>query len=108
MAINVKNGTPMHGPSLCETCMRAQIIRGYRASEEIVICHATYPERDVPFRVHKCNSYLDTARQTLKQMEDIAWILAPRGPKRAGFLPPRKAPEEIEEIEMILDKREGS
>jgi hypothetical protein len=105
MAVNVKNGTPVHGASLCETCLNAQIIRGYRASEEIVVCHATYPERDIPFRVHKCTSYLNKTRQTLRQMQDIAWVLGPKGSKRAGFLPPRDVPKDVREIEMILDEQ---
>jgi hypothetical protein len=37
MSFNVKNGTPMHGPSLCETCERAHIVRGYRESELLVV-----------------------------------------------------------------------
>jgi hypothetical protein len=81
MAVNVKNGTPIDGPSLCQTCMNAQIIRGQRASAEMVICHATYPERDLRFRVHKCTSYLNAARQTLRQMQDIAWVLVLKGSK---------------------------
>jgi hypothetical protein len=50
MSFNVKNGTPMHGPSLCETCDRAHIFRGYRENELIVVCGDVRPaaHRTVP------------------------------------------------------------
>jgi len=33
MSVNVKNGTPLHGPSLCESCMNAHILSGFSESE---------------------------------------------------------------------------
>ena len=30
MSVYVKNGTPLHGASLCDTCVNAHIERGYR------------------------------------------------------------------------------
>ncbi len=41
MGIHVKNGTPMHGPSLCETCVRL-MSKGFRESEILVVCGAVY------------------------------------------------------------------
>ena len=38
MSVPVNNGTPMHGPSLCESCMNAHILRGFSESEEEVVC----------------------------------------------------------------------
>jgi len=35
MSVNVKNGTPMHGPSLCETCTRAHVAKGFRQSPSV-------------------------------------------------------------------------
>jgi hypothetical protein len=109
MAFNVKNGTPLHGPSLCETCSRAHVRRGYRESELFIVCRATDPEYEVRFPVRDCSSYSDRNRQTLYDMEQIAWVLQPRGPKRqAGFVSPRDANEGDGEIELILDKEELS
>jgi len=103
MSISVKNGTPVYGPSLCETCTNAHIEKGYRASEELVFCTANYPVHCVPFPVRDCTSYLHKTRQNLPAMERIAWILSPQGPKRqAGFAPPKQAPGDGE-IELILD-----
>jgi hypothetical protein len=105
MSVRVKNGTPLHGESKCHMCVNALVKRGFRESEEEVVCQASYPDRRVPFRVRECSAYLETKRQTLKQMEDIAWLLAPRGNKRqAGFVSAREFRNEEDEIELILDK----
>lgn len=103
MAVSVKNGTPVHGASLCETCSHAHIETGYRASEELVFCTANYPVHRVPFAVRDCTSYIDKTKQNLQHMEEIAWLLSPRGPKRkAGFTPPNER-QGGSEIELVLD-----
>jgi hypothetical protein len=104
MDVYVKNGTPLEGPSLCQTCTQALIVRGYRESEEVVVCQATYPDRRVKFRVRECSRFIDQTRQTLREMQLIAWVLAPRGSKRrAGFLTSDESSAEEDEIELILD-----
>jgi hypothetical protein len=104
MSVNVKNGTPTHGPSLCETCTRAHIVQGYRESESFVVCQSTYPEVRVTFAVRECSSYVNKIRNTLDEMERIAWTLAPRGSKRqAGFVAPGDREEGDREIELVLE-----
>jgi hypothetical protein len=109
MSVNVKNGTPMHGPSLCETCESAHIVKGYRESELLVVCRATYePQRCVTFPVSECSSYVNKNRQTLYEMGKIAWTVAPRGPKRAaGFVAPGASIEDECEIELVLNDDES-
>jgi hypothetical protein len=108
MAINVKNGTSRYGPSLCDTCVHAHIERGYRESEAAVFCQATWPEHRVQFRVRECSSYLETKRQSLKQMEEMAWLLSPRGPKRiAGFTAPAEVHKDDDEIEIVLNREKA-
>lgn len=108
MSIRVKGGTPLHAESLCRSCTQAHIVRGYSASEEIVVCRATYPGRRVPFAVRDCTGYVSTTSQVLDDMEKIAWVLEPRGPKRrAGFLPASEWFERQssdDESELILDQ----
>jgi len=104
MSVKVKNGTPLHGPPLCETCVHAHIERGFSESEGNVFCQATYPEHRVRFRVRACTNYLETKRQSLKQMEEIAWVLMPRDGKRVlGFVRPDERPEDEHQIEIELN-----
>jgi hypothetical protein len=108
MSFKVKNGTPVHGPSLCETCERAHITKGYRASELVVVCRATYePQRCVTFPVRECSSYASKNTFTFYEMEKIAWTLAERGPKRAaGFVAPGGSTEGEREFEFVLKEDE--
>jgi hypothetical protein len=103
MSIYVKNGTPIEGPSLCETCSHAHIARGYSASEEVVVCQAVYPNRRAGFRVRECNEYLDKTKETLYWMRKIAWpINAGDGKHKVGF--PTIGCATQSEMELILDE----
>jgi hypothetical protein len=108
MSLNVKGGTPVYGPSLCETCERALTVKGYRENEKIVVCQAMWPEREVEFPVQECSSYTSKGRESLYEMKKIAWMLQPRGPKRqAGFVAPSHDDDEDDcEIELVLDEEE--
>ena len=103
MGIHVKNGTPMHGPSLCETCMYAHMKRGYRESDMLVVCVAAEPAHRVPFAVRECSVYRDKTRPSLYEMEKIALAVTPRDPKRTGFVPSNEPATVGSEIELTLD-----
>lgn len=105
MPIRVRDGTPLYGPSLCETCSNAHVRQGYRATEKVVVCCVATPAQRIDYPIRECSEYCDRTKQNLWQMQKIAWLLAPRGPKRkAGFTPPAKKQEEEEEIEIILEE----
>lgn len=107
MGFQVKNGTPLHGASLCETCSHAHIERGYRTNEELVFCKVQEPAHQVRFSVRDCTDYRDKTRQSLWEMEQIAWVLAPRGPKgKAGFVPTSDANEDKSAIELIINQEQ--
>jgi hypothetical protein len=36
MSVNVQNGTPRDGPSLCDSWANVHVARGYRTSEAVV------------------------------------------------------------------------
>jgi len=102
MSVYVKNGTPTHGPSLCETCIYVHAKRGYRESELLVLCAATEPVHRVPFPVRECSVYRDKNSQALYEMERIALIVTPRETKRTGFVHAGEDGEK-REIEITLE-----
>jgi hypothetical protein len=105
MSVHIKDGPPLHGESKCYTCSRAHIQYGFRESEEVVRCQATYPKHRVRFRVRDCSSYIELEHQTLKQNEEIAWVVEPRGSKqRAGFVSVSDLRGVEDVIDLILDK----
>jgi hypothetical protein len=107
MSVKVKDGTPLYGPSLCDSCSRAHIAKGYRATEILVICDALYRDHPVPFPIRECTHYLDKNRRDLEEMEDIAWLLDTPGAKRkAGFAPAGTAEANAQEIELKLTDKE--
>lgn len=77
MRIKIRGGTADHGQrSLCETCRWATVIRGTRLDDEIVHCaQLSWKNQRVTFPVVSCSSYGDRRRPTVREMEEIAWIL---------------------------------
>jgi hypothetical protein len=75
--INVRGGTVQHGQrSLCESCRWATTIRGHRLGDEIVECgELSYRNRRIVFPVASCSRYSDVHRASVREMEEIAWIL---------------------------------
>lgn len=104
MGVYVKDGTPLHGKSLCEGCVNAHIERGYRESETLIFCQATNPEHRVRFPVRECSGYTEKQKQTLWQMQKVAWILDERGGRKVGFVPAAELEKRTNEVEIILDK----
>ncbi len=104
MSVFVKKGTPLHGDSLCNTCVNAHAERGYRESETLVFCQATDPGHRVLFPVRECSSHAEKQKQTLWEMQKIAWILDERSGRKVGFVPAAELKERTDEIEIILNK----
>ena len=77
MRIKVRGGTVDHGQqSLCEGCRWSTVIRGARLGEQIVECdQLSYPNRRVLFPVRSCSRYGNRNEASLRDMEEIAWIL---------------------------------
>lgn len=105
MGIYIKNGTPVNAESLCESCSRAFIARGYSETELVSICQALWPERRMHFPVRTCTAYVEKNKPTIKQMEDIAIVLDRVALKRnAGFVYLDETENSGEKIELILDE----
>ena len=93
MRIKIRGGTADHGQApLCHTCRHAHIIRGPRLRDEIVECAAlAFENNRITFPVTFCTSYLDRQHPSLREMEEIAWVLRTDAQRRhVGFVHAQK------------------
>ncbi len=93
MRVKIHGGTVTHGDApLCQTCRYATIVRGPRLEDEIVECSRVYSNRGrITFPVLSCSGYSDERQASLREMEEIAWVLRSdisRG--TVGFVQSRK------------------
>ncbi|MGE0447464.1 MAG: hypothetical protein AB7P99_19740 [Vicinamibacterales bacterium] len=90
MHIKIPRGTAREGePTLCQTCKWAMNVTGARLNEEIVQCNLL--DRVIPFRVTSCTRYVEANHPSVRDMEEIAWILRSDAHRRTvGFVPSRK------------------
>ena len=89
MRIKVRGGTvPQGQPSLCGTCRYATVVKGTRLRDEIVECDKlTYGHNRIAFPVTFCTGYIDRQHPTIREMEDIAWVLRTDSKrKHVGFV----------------------
>jgi hypothetical protein len=89
MRVKIQGGTADHGAaSLCLSCRWATVIRGPRISQEIVECMqlSSYTRR-ITFPVIQCSDYANRRAASIRDMEEIAWILRSDSlRKRVGFV----------------------
>ena len=85
--IRVLGGTAEGSDSLCKTCTRGHVIKGFRLAEEVVYCRTFYIEREIRFPVRECTFYEDRRVASKEDMEEIAWRLRTLNPTRQiGFV----------------------
>ena len=92
MRLKIQGGTVRHGePSLCLTCRYATVVQGPSLQGRIVECgQLSSGHSRIPFPVSSCSGYSDRRLPSLREMEDIAWVLRtdPRQ-HRIGFVQAR-------------------
>lgn len=87
VTIRVKDGTPQGTETLCVTCRWAQIVKGFKVSEEQIRCTWLANHPRVMFPVSQCNNYDDQRIPSKRDMEKIAWILVTKTAGRSiGFV----------------------
>jgi hypothetical protein len=109
MSIYVKNGTPVGKPSLCESCSRAFIARGYSETELVVVCNAPWRGMRMIFPVRACTAFVEKNKPTIVEMEEIALVLDRVALKRdAGFVrvSENENNNDAKQIELILNSNE--
>ena len=102
MTTKIKGALPPEGETLCRSCRYAHIQRGFRESEEsILCCFFAPPVRAVSFEVAECSDFADRTAPTRWEMERMALTInVPRARKPTGFRTAAGfAPEEQDEAE---------
>ena len=76
MRLKIRGGTVNHDePSLCLTCRFATVVKGQRLREEIVECSRLSDHCRITFPVSFCTGYADRRHASIREMEEIAWVL---------------------------------
>jgi hypothetical protein len=85
-------GTANHRKSsLCLTCRFATVVKGRTLRDEIIQCRRLSDQARITFPVAFCTGYADQRLASIREMEEIAWILR-SDPHRnhIGFVEARK------------------
>ncbi|SRR5260221_298578 len=84
-------------PSLCLSCKHAILVRGEKLSQEYVECEALYSHMSpIRTKITSCSAHIDKNHPSLRELEDMAWVLrTDNRTRKIGFVPSKdlKAPE---------------
>lgn len=89
MRFKVRGGTVKHGDApLCHTCRFATVIRGVAQRDEMIECdQLSYGHQRVPFPVTFCTRYVTSQHPSIRELEEIAWVLRTDAKKNTiGFV----------------------
>ena len=77
MRIKIRGGTAHNGdPPLCLTCRFATVVKSVSLRDEIIECaQLSYGRNRITFPVRLCTEYSDRRQPSIRQMEEIAWVL---------------------------------
>ncbi|MCX6538637.1 MAG: hypothetical protein NT151_06870 [Acidobacteria bacterium] len=92
MRIKIEGSTARPGePSLCLSCRHSIVAKGVRLRDEIVECGMlTSGHNRITFAVNFCTDHVSRQHASIREMEDIAWILRTDARRRqVGFVQPK-------------------
>lgn len=104
----ILGGTPKSGRSLCLSCANMARRIGQNLQDQIFCSSYNFETGNgssiVPFRVSECTEYRPFNQASIKDMNDIAWIIEPRKKGPAGFVDGaiKKEGEEEDESQMEI------
>lgn len=93
MRIKIRGGTACEEDApLCHTCRHATVVKGARLRDEIIECGMlNYQHNRITFPVTFCTDYVNRQHPTIREMEEIAWVLRTDARRhRVGFVHPKK------------------
>ena len=77
MRVKIRGGTAANDQAtLCLTCRYATVVKGRSLRDEIVECaQLSFGNRRIAFPVTSCSDYSDRRLPSIREMEEIAWVL---------------------------------
>ena len=77
MRFTIRAGTVRHGDApLCHSCRFATIVRGQAQDHEIIECgQLSDRHQRITFPVTYCTRYVSKQHPSIREMEEIAWVL---------------------------------
>jgi len=93
MRLKIRGGTVEHGQaSLCASCKYATVVKGQSLRHEIIECGQLSSDHNlISFPVSSCSGYLNRQHPSIREMEDIAWVLRTDSKrKQIGFVQARE------------------
>lgn len=105
ISIKIKDGTPLSGKPLCQTCKHATVTLGQNKEERIVCGSDVFNATRglVTFRVAQCGSYHPSNMPWLHEMEQMAWKIEARRRGPVGFSEPADG-----EMEVVITRPRSS
>lgn len=96
--LKIHGGTRDGFTSLCHTCSNSLIRKGSALGQELVVCQATHPNRQITYPIVECSDFYDKSLPSLRAMTDIAtFINADKKTGKIGFVSADKADDETKE-----------
>ncbi len=89
MRIKIQGDHAVPGaPSLCLSCRHAIVIKGSRLTDEIVECGMLASSHNrITFPVRFCTEHVERRHASIREMEDVAWVLRTDARRRrVGFV----------------------
>ncbi len=89
MRIKIHGGTVRHGEApLCHSCRYATVVKGVSFRHEVVECgQLAFGRGRITFPVTSCTQFVARTHPSIREMEDIAWVLRTDAKrKRIGFV----------------------
>ncbi|HSP89372.1 MAG TPA: hypothetical protein VLN08_00610 [Vicinamibacterales bacterium] len=77
MRIKIQGADARSGdPALCLSCRHATVVKGARLRDEIIECGMlTSGHNRITFPVTSCTEHVSRQHASIREMEDIAWVL---------------------------------
>lgn len=106
--LKIHGGTRDGFTSLCHTCSNSLIRKGSAMGQELVICQAIHPNRQITYPIVECSDFYDKSLPSLRAMNEIAYFInADKRTGKVGFVAADKADDDLKDSTYMKDPFRG-